>query len=340
MALPNNQTITSGNIYQVGTGAVAGTVQGLANLALGTTGLVTIASPVATNTDVTFTQTGGVQTVSYINGAGNTVSQPVTFTGQGPGEFTFTSGSSTFLFTNTALNGGATIDVGSLPGGALLGTQLGIGANPTVYALTTNGLAQVGTGTYTACLVRGTHVATPDGERQVEHLRIGDLVMTVTGESKPVLWIGTRRYEGAFIAGNRTALPVTVLAGALGDGLPLRDLSLSPCHALLINDVLVPAGRLVDGVAVIQASTVDSVDYFHIELDDHDVVLAEGVGAETFVDDDSRNLFQNVHEYHALYPNRPEIDPVYAAPRVEDGEVVQAIRDRIAARATAVKRAA
>lgn len=70
------------------------------------------------------------------------------------------------------------------------------------------------------------------------------------------------------------------------------------------------------------------------------MVVAEGLAAETFVDDDSRNLFQNAHEYYALYPNRLELEPVYAAPRVEDGEEVQAIRDRMAANAIRIKRAA
>lgn len=340
MALPTNQTISSGNIYQVGTGPAAVTVQNLANTLLSTTGVVTIANPVTLNTDVTFTQNNGVQSLSYTNGAGAVVTQPITFAAEGPAQFTYTSGGSTFLFTNTPLQAAASVGVSAVDPLGTLTTALGIGANPTVYALTTNGLAQIGTGAYTACFVFGTHIATPDGERRIEDLRIGDLVTTATGEAKQILWIGTRRYEGTFIVGNRAALPVTVSAGAFGDGLPLRDLSLSPCHALMIDDVLVPVGRLVDGITVTQASSVESVEYFHIELEDHDMVVAEGLAAETFVDDDSRNLFQNAHEYYALYPNRLELEPVYAAPRVEDGEEVQAIRDRMAANAIRIKRAA
>lgn len=340
MALPTNQTIASGNIYQIATGNLVGTVQAAANSLFGTTGIATIASPVATNTDVSFSQVNGVQTLTYTNGTGNVVNQPITYTGEGSAEFTYTSGGSTYLFSNDALKGGAQIDVANLPLVGGLAPALGIGPNPTVFVLTTNGLAQIGSGPYTACFVFGTHIATPDGERRVEELRIGDLVTTAKGETKPILWIGTRRYEGSFIAGNPAALPVTVTAGAFGNGLPLRDLSLSPCHALLFDNVLVPVGRLVDGSAVTQASVVESVEYFHIELEDHDMVVAEGVAAETFVDDDSRNLFQNAHEYYALYPNRPEVEPVYAAPRVEDGEEIEAIRDRIAAGAIRIKRAA
>ena len=98
--------------------------------------------------------------------------------------------------------------------------------------------------------------------------------------------------------------------------------------------VLIEARDLVNGVTVIQAETVERVEYFHIELDTHDVVLAEGAPSETFMDDDNRAMFHNADEYHALY--RENVAPAaarYCAPRLDDGYEVEEVRRRIASRA-------
>ena len=84
---------------------------------------------------------------------------------------------------------------------------------------------------------------------------------------------------------------------------------------------------------MVVAADVDPVAYVHVELETHDVLLAEGAASESFVDDDSRNLFQNAAEFAQLYPGVPRVPARYCAPRVEDGEVLEAIRRRIALRA-------
>jgi hypothetical protein len=84
-------------------------------------------------------------------------------------------------------------------------------------------------------------------------------------------------------------------------------------------------------VSIVQLDQVDSVEYIHIELETHDVILAEGAPSETFVDDQSRGMFHNASEYARLYPNAA-IEPArYCAPRLEDGEEVEAVRRRLAA---------
>jgi hypothetical protein len=97
--------------------------------------------------------------------------------------------------------------------------------------------------------------------------------------------------------------------------------------------VLVEAKDLVNGVSITQAEQVDRVEYFHIELETHDVILAEGALSETFVDDDSRAMFHNAHEYAALYPEDVARPARYRAPRLEIGYEVEAIRRKLAARA-------
>jgi len=84
----------------------------------------------------------------------------------------------------------------------------------------------------------------------------------------------------------------------------------------------------------VQAERVESVEYFHVELESHDVILAEGAPSETFIDDDSRGMFHNAREYRALYPDEAaRAGAHYCAPRLEEGYGVEAVRRRVVARA-------
>ena len=184
------------------------------------------------------------------------------------------------------------------------------------------------------CFCRGTLILTEAGEVAVEDLAIGDKVVTLSGDAKPVRWIGRRGYDGRFVAGNRAVLPIRVMAGALSDGVPARELWVSPEHALYLDGALVPAGLLVNGASIVQIEDIDQVEYFHIELAAHDVLFAEGAPAESFVDDDSRGVFHNVAEFYALYPEAPVREPAsYCAPRLEEGFALEALRRRLLGRA-------
>ena len=167
------------------------------------------------------------------------------------------------------------------------------------------------------CYVLGTHILTPSGEVPIEELAVGDLVVTRSGETKPIKWIGRRGYQGRFIGGNRDLLPIRFAAGALADGKPNRDLDVSPKHAMFIDDLLVPAESLLNGISVCQLQDVESVEYFHLELAAHDVILANGAASETFVDCDSRGMFHNAIDYAHRYPD--DLGPAwqFCAPRIE-----------------------
>jgi len=185
----------------------------------------------------------------------------------------------------------------------------------------------------TPCYCRGTRILTHRGEVAVEDLRIGDRLKTLSGALRKLRWIGRRSYAGRFAAANPDILPVLIRRDALGDGTPRRDLYVSPLHAMYLDDVLIPAVLLVNGASIQQVAAIEQVEYFHLELATHDVILAEGAASETFVDDDSRGMFHNAAEYRLLYPNAPRPPARYYAPRVEDGELLEAVRQRLAARA-------
>jgi hypothetical protein len=188
----------------------------------------------------------------------------------------------------------------------------------------------------TPCYCRGTLVTTASGDVPVEALGVGDKVMTVAGPIRQIKWIGKRSYGGRFITGRTDVLPICIKAGAIDDNVPKRDLWISPHHAMYFDDhggLLVEAKDLVNGVSIVQAEHVESVEYFHVELDTHDVIIAEGALAETFIDDDSRALFHNAHEYATLYAQEHAAPAHYCAPRLDHGYEIEAVRQRLALRA-------
>ncbi len=225
--------------------------------------------------------------------------------------------------------GGYSGGTGSYGGAGGGGTSFDSG---TVVAAQTMAGANTGNGrlllNLVPCYCRGTLIRTSRGETPVEILAIGDTVVTASGLRRPIRWIGRRAYSRRFLASNPGAQPVRIRAGALGAGVPRRDLLVSADHAMFLDGVLVPAGRLVNGTTIVLDRGPDRVEYFHVELDSHDVILAEGAASETFVDDDSRGLFHNAAEFSALYPKTAE--PVrFCAPRVEDGPELEALRCRL-----------
>jgi len=201
-----------------------------------------------------------------------------------------------------------------------------------------NGASNTGTSTLdveagTPCYCPGTLIQTKRGQKKVEMLKIGDKVTTMSGAERPIKWLGRRSYSGRFVMGRKDILPVCIKAGALGDNVPKRDLWISPNHAMYLDGLLIEAKDLVNGVSIVQAESVEKVEYFHVELESHDVIIAEGALSESFIDDDSRGMFHNAYEYRSLYPGAATGLTQYCAPRYDDGFEVEAVRQRIARRA-------
>lgn len=142
-----------------------------------------------------------------------------------------------------------------------------------------------------ACFLRGTRIATPRGEVAVEHLRVDDMVLTLNSGRVPIRWIGKRTIDPRKINHPKDAWPVRVRKGTLTDNVPHRDLLLSPDHCLLVDDVLIPVKLLINGTTITQEALSQPFEYFHIELDSHDVVLAEGMLCETYREAGNRQMF-------------------------------------------------
>jgi hypothetical protein len=185
------------------------------------------------------------------------------------------------------------------------------------------------------CFLRGTHVLTPTGTVCVEDLHIGDRVVTRFGGIQPVKWIGRQSFQSRFVEGNRDHLPVCIRAGALGEALPARDLYISPGHSMLVGGQLVLARNLVNGVTITQDWAPSEINYYQIELERHDCVIAEGAWSETYADGPGlRDQFHNADEFAALYPDQPPAaELMLCAPRPERGAKLDAALRPVIARA-------
>ena len=183
------------------------------------------------------------------------------------------------------------------------------------------------------CFLAGTLIATPEGQVAVEMLAIGDLILTSDGRAVPAKWIGRQTHISAF-GMLETRRPVIITADALGENLPVRDLRLTADHAIVLDGLLVQAGALVNGTTIRHMTSAELGERFvvyHIETEHHETVVAEGMAAETFVDNVSRRRFHNYAEYESLYGTPREFIVELDMPRVKSArQLPAALRSRVA----------
>jgi hypothetical protein len=172
------------------------------------------------------------------------------------------------------------------------------------------------------CFLAGTHILTESGEIKVEDLVIGEHVITHSGDAKPIKWIGVGKVLAT--RGQRcAATPIIVRKGALGLNVPTRDLRVTKGHALYIDGVLIPVEELINQHSILWDDQAQEVAIYHIELQTHDVLIANGAPAESYRDDGNRWLFQNVNSEWARSPQAP------CAPVLTSGPVVDMIWRRL-----------
>ncbi len=217
------------------------------------------------------TNSGGSQTVTFDNASGTSL---------GSLQFTGTP----FPSTGTFNVGTGPIQLVSGPGGSL---ELNV------------------------CFLAGTHIATPDGERRVETLRAGDLVLTLVNETlvaKPITWVG---YQHTIIAGEAAneRYPVRIRAGAFNDNEPKRDLLVTPEHCVFYQGVLIPVRMLINGGSIIVDRSIRAYTYYHIELETHGILLSENLTTESYLDTGNRRQFTNTAHAEPLVTLVPAKTP-------------------------------
>jgi hypothetical protein len=153
------------------------------------------------------------------------------------------------------------------------------------------------------CFVAGTNIRTPEGEKAIEELQIGDLISTANG-AKALKFVcqNTRSFNDLLATGKN---PIRVAAGTFG---ATSDLLMSPSHAINLEGSLIEAGALIDHASVERVTewNVPELTYFNLELDQHELIWANGVATESYfssyrTNGFSRQSWDNYSEYVALY---------------------------------------
>jgi hypothetical protein len=195
------------------------------------------------------------------------------------------------------------------------------------------------------CYAAGTRILTATGERVVESLLQGDIVLTLAdGEliARPIKWVGRRRIDLTAHPRPETVAPIRIRCGAFAEAMPHTDLLMSPDHAIFVDGKLICARQLVNGTTIIQEQDWTSVDYYHVELDAHAILLAEGLPAESYLDTGNRGFFGNADAPLILHPDLtderdyPARELGSCAPFVSDEADVRPVWQRLADRAAAL----
>jgi hypothetical protein len=210
------------------------------------------------------------------------------------------------------------------------------------------------------CFLRGTRIWTPSGERKVEDLRINDLVVTSSGEAKPIEWVWARRFERQY--GQKwpeEIAPIRVAPSALGPNTPHRELFLSRYHCLYLDGVLIPVVDLLNNSTITRwrAEHFGEIEYFHFKLHRHSVIYAEGAACETLQAVTAVNSDEvEFEEYRKLYgeaslPDEPAAPVLgynggrarlrgrirsYISHVIDVRSKLEVVRDNLAERAAAV----
>ena len=260
--------------------------------------------------------------------------------GNGPGDAVFTSGED----VNQPFTDGSPTDgfYGTYESGGVVYIVCRQGPYYDLYSTTDPAVATLAAGTpfptfntadFLVCLLAGTSIATSAGPVNVEDLQNGDLVQTKDGGHVPVKWIGRQTVLTAFRPAERL-MPVRFAAGSLGDGLPHEPLTVTADHGMLVEGVICHAGALVNGTTITRVPLSEmgaSYTVYHIETEEHEIILANGAPAETFIDSVSRRVFDNFAEFEALYGDVPEMEELPYPRAMSARQVPVLIRNRLKA---------
>ena len=274
-----------------------------------------------------------------------TVVSPFSFTGHGIGFATsytsfnlaYNSATNTYTLTSTATNGHQTLSfswTGQSPTSLNAGSQI----NDTHGASHLFDTIVPGTDILTStqvCFVAGTLIRTPAGDVPVETLKVGDVVATASGEMRPVKWIGHLDVDFSRTPHASPGPAIRIAADAFGPARPSGDLYLSSGHSVcvdLLGETLIPVGYLVNGATIVPVER-DEVSYWHVELDSHDILIANNLPAESYLAMANRGAFEELRGLlPAMMEGRERTHADFCRPVVTEGPVLDFVRQRLLAR--------
>lgn len=191
------------------------------------------------------------------------------------------------------------------------------------------------------CFAAGTLIGAPGGAIAVERLAPGDRVITVMNgmeAEQAVRWIGRRRIDLRSHPSPARVTPVRIAAGAFGPGVPKRDLLVSPDHGLFAGGKLICARQLINYATITQSFGARFIDYYHVELASHAILLAEGLAAESYLDTGNRGFFTNGGLPLLAMPSAaaPDRETASCVPFVWQEADVKPVWERLAKRAASL----
>ncbi len=343
---------------------------GTANTITATGGKITLFTTIGNNSGLVFNIDNSPASSLRLDvapGTGNT------FTFLGSAGNLALEGSETYDVGVNHLNVGTStptnfIDILGAPGVTVASGQIGIGTTGTVTLSNTDTLSLTGItngsggwhvlttsdgagGTdvflSTLCYAAGTRILTTTGERTVESLLQGDIVLKLSDgglKAQPVKWVGRRRIDLTAHPRPETVAPIRIERDAFAAGMPHRDLLVSPDHAIFVDGKLICARQLVNGTTIRPELGWTAVDYYHVELDQHAILLAEGLPAESYIDTGNSGFFDNSGAPMVLHPDLtdetgyPTREAGSCAPFVSDEASVRPVWQQLADRAAAIGR--
>ncbi|MGI4798628.1 MAG: Hint domain-containing protein [Janthinobacterium lividum] len=282
-------------------------------------------STTATSTTITLNSNGVATDADGVLTAGS----GIVLTKSGTGTYTLAATSPANLTAELA-SLKFTPTGGQVATGSAVATTIGLAINDS------DGSASASTVlTVTAvCFLAGTLIATPAGEMPVESLSPGDLVTILEDGrpvARPVTWTGRGSMDAARFDNRAEAFPVRIRKDAFSPGIPARDLLVTPEHCILTDVGLTPARMLVNGGSILVDRSIPAYAFFHLELEAHAILLAEGLPSESYLDTGNRTLFEV--DGSTISARR---DLVMAAPLAVARDLVEPIWTRLAERARAL----
>ncbi|MDN7354574.1 MULTISPECIES: Hint domain-containing protein [Acetobacter] len=198
-----------------------------------------------------------------------------------------------------------------------------------------------GNGGVITCFLSDSMIRTPEGDVAVQDIQVGDSVVAyVDGQQqvRKVVWAGKAHVTvKAGLPDDEAGYPVRILKGALAEGVPYKDMLVTPEHCLLFNGLFTPVRMLVNGASIFYDHSITSYDYYHIETEQHSVIVADGVMTESYLDTGNRGSFRQEGTVVSLNAGSHKTVRTWAedaaAPLVVDQSVVEPIFRKIEARA-------